>query len=140
MMRPLTIADAPACSAIHSMCDPDEAWSPSTYEKLIESHLGCGFFSAEMVGFMIFQKADTQGDIIYIAVAPQVRGQGIGRGLVEGAMEKNAMTTLFLEVNETNEGALAFYQAIGFTQEGRRKDYYIVKNKKSDGIILKKCN
>jgi ribosomal-protein-alanine N-acetyltransferase len=139
-MRPLTRADAPACSALHKACDLEEAWSEAAYEELIENNLGYGCFSSQMLGFIIFQKADTQGDIIYIAVSPHARNQGIGRNLIDRVMEEYGVNTLFLEVNEINQGALAFYKAIGFIQVGRRSGYYVVKRKKYDAVILKRCN
>jgi len=58
---------------------------------------------------------------------PEARGQGHGRRLVEaianGARLRGART-LFLEVRDGNDGALALYRSDGFSEVGRRKNYY----------------
>jgi ribosomal protein S18 acetylase RimI-like enzyme len=51
-------------------------------------------------------------------VAPEGQGRGIGRALVGHAAARQG--SLELEVYARNEGALRFYQRLGFTEIGRR--------------------
>ena len=39
-------------------------------------------------------------------------------------LRRNRVSRVFLEVRESNAGALAFYQRLGFQAVGKRKDYY----------------
>ncbi|HHW66566.1 GNAT family N-acetyltransferase [Defluviitalea raffinosedens] len=67
-----------------------------------------------------------------MGVLPEYRGIGLGSHLLERAIEHakaiNGIEKVELEVFESNENALKFYQKHGFFQEGRR-----VKSRKLDG-------
>ena len=42
--------------------------------------------------------------------------------------------TIFLEVRSSNSGARALYAALGFSQEGRRRNYY--QDPAEDALVL----
>jgi len=68
-----------------------------------------------------------EAEIFNLAVAPQYRRQGHGTALVTAALEgmrSRGIQSVFLEVRESNLGAIAFYEDLGFLRSGRRKDYY----------------
>ena len=50
--------------------------------------------------------------ILHIAVHPDYRKQGIGRGLIDGTAEKLSLKSVALE---TDQDAVGFYRACGFT-------------------------
>ena len=55
------------------------------------------------------------------------RRQGIGRALLQGALEyarARGVVRIFLEVAEGNAAALGLYAAFGFVSMGRRRGYY----------------
>jgi ribosomal protein S18 acetylase RimI-like enzyme len=68
----------------------------------------------------------TRAELVSMWVAPSHRRSGVGRALV-GAVLAWARTrgarTLLLLVTCTNEGAIAFYERLGFTMTGRTKPY-----------------
>jgi len=66
------------------------------------------------IGFMAL--AGNALDALFLD--PAHRGQGAGRALVAFAQEQRP-GPLTVEVNEQNEPAVAFYQALGFSIEGR---------------------
>lgn len=53
-------------------------------------------------------------------VAPEEQGRGIGRKLLEAAMQQR--TQLKLTVYKANDRAVAFYQTAGFTISGEQSD------------------
>lgn len=62
-----------------------------------------------------------------IATRPEVRRLGIGRALMDTAMEDGRLrgaSFSVLEVRASNVTAQAMYQAMGFRASRRRKDYY----------------
>ena len=79
---------------------------------------GCG-------GAVVRQAAD-EAELLWIAVHPDSRRRGAGRCLlgavVAWADERTA--TLFLEVRDSNEAAVALYREVGFVVAGRRARYY----------------
>lgn len=69
--------------------------------------------SDRAVGFM----ALSEGALDALFIAPEWRGRGVGRHLVEHALAINPVLTT--DVNEQNEQALGFYRQLGFVAFGR---------------------
>lgn len=74
-----------------------------------------------------------------IAVFPALRGQGIGRKLTETLLtkareERSAFVTL--EVRPSNQTAIHLYQSLGFTEVGRRRNFY---TKPTEDALLMTC-
>ncbi|MFT4227894.1 GNAT family N-acetyltransferase [Micropruina sp.] len=80
-----------------------------------------------LLGVATFQLVADTADLHRVVVAPDQRGRGIGRALVEAgitwAAERHGQRML-LEVEHDNEAALALYRRLGFLELARRKDYY----------------
>ena len=74
--------------------------------------------AGELVGFAAV-RAD--GYILFLAVAPQYRGEGFGERLVAHAAEGHSRVTC--HARTTNDNALAFYRHLGF-EVVRRIDHY----------------
>lgn len=74
-----------------------------------------------------------------IAVFPQFRRQGLGAKLLE-ALEARAVerggSFLTLEVRPSNREALALYRSRGYSEAGRRKNFY--EDPREDALLLTK--
>lgn len=57
------------------------------------------------------------GNIEMLFVAPEARGRGVGRQLLNHAITRQGATRV--DVNEQNEQALGFYRRMGFAVTGR---------------------
>ncbi len=82
-----------------------------------------GIVSGIVVGRQVLDEAE----ILNLAVARGVRRQGEGRALVRRMLHRFAeveVSRVFLEVRESNTGAIAFYRGLGFQAIGTRPDYY----------------
>jgi ribosomal-protein-alanine N-acetyltransferase len=72
------------------------------------------------------QVAD-EGEILNLAVRRQNRRRGEGHGLLSAILEqlhRRGVNKVFLEVRESNEVGIAFYEKMGFAETGRRPGYY----------------
>lgn len=87
--------------------------------------------TGQMAGFAIVEWAVEKGGVTAyiqtIEVAPEARGQGVGRellGRIEGSAHTAGARWIWLHVEETNLGAIRLYVAHGYRIEGREEDYY----------------
>jgi len=72
-------------------------------------------------GYIIFSP---DGHIISIAIHPQHRRKGIGRELLQRAMDFTPKKRIWAEVRKSNQGAQAFYLRMGFQITGGVPNYY----------------
>ena len=75
----------------------------------------------QILGYIIYSP---DGHIISIAVHPHYRKQGIGKELLQRAMEASHTQKVWAEVRRNNLGAQAFYVHMGFQMVGVVKNYY----------------
>jgi RimJ/RimL family protein N-acetyltransferase len=72
-------------------------------------------------------------------VAADRRGQGIGRGLLEAAVDwarAADVTKLELHVFPWNEPAIRLYERFGFEREGVRRGHYRRAGEEVDAILM----
>jgi len=72
-----------------------------------------------LVGFAAVRR---DGYILFLAVDEDYQGQGFGKRLVASVAEDYASVTC--HARTTNDGALTFYQQLGFEVERRIGSYY----------------
>lgn len=87
-----------------------------------------GFDDDLPYGFSLTRRVVDEAELMLVAVLPSERGRGLGRRLVEGAMQKarqRGAAKMFLEVRDGNAAALGLYESLGFSAAGRRQNYYM---------------
>lgn len=92
---------------------------------------------SKLAGAVASRDAAGETEILNLAVAPGWRRRGIGRRLMEAALEgavSAGAQRVFLEVRESNAGARIFYSQMGFTEGGRRRNYY--REPSEDALLL----
>jgi ribosomal protein S18 acetylase RimI-like enzyme len=72
-----------------------------------------------LVGFAAVRR---DGYILFLAVAPEYRGEGFGKQLVARVAENHSSVTC--HARTTNEEAIGFYQHLGFEIKRRIENYY----------------
>jgi ribosomal-protein-alanine N-acetyltransferase len=78
-----------------------------------------------------------EGELLRIAVHPEVRQQGVGGALLTAVLSAIADACplgVFLEVRAANVAARRLYARAGFIESGRRRDYY--QAPREDAIVL----
>jgi len=130
--------DAGVLARLHGNCF---AWAwdePAMMRFAASPEVLCliGLVKNAAVGFFIARKASDEAEILTFGVAPGFRKMGLGRAMLDAAMERlrtSGAKRLFLEVEEGNEAALQLYLSCGGKAVGHRKDYYAPG---SDAAIL----
>ena len=120
ILRPAIPTDLPAIAEIQAACPEASQWNPSDYFNyncwVAEKDRLCGFIVTR-------QTAPGESEILNLAVAPVCRRSGVGRELLDAALEA-APGAWFLEVRESNVGAIRLYENAGFRVCGKRPAYY----------------
>ena len=78
-------------------------------------------------GFVLGRLVADEAEVLNLAVREEHRRQGEGRRLLEELLRRFAeagVSRVFLEVRESNLGAIEFYEQMGFRRSGRREGYY----------------
>ncbi len=81
----------------------------------------------KVIGFIIGRQVGGEAEILNAAVIVARRRRGEGGALLKAVMDEfraRRVSRVFLEVRESNEAGIAFYQKHGFSKTGRRAGYY----------------
>lgn len=80
-----------------------------------------------LAGLLVGRVVVDEAELLTIAVSPERQRQGLGASLMltflEESRQRRAMTA-FLEVAADNLPAISLYRRFGFTESGRRRQYY----------------
>jgi ribosomal protein S18 acetylase RimI-like enzyme len=98
---------------------PDHHWIVFEAD---DSFLGAAYFAPEAV-------SDRVWNLLMIAVMPEAQGKGIGEQLVvhiEGQLKDMGQRILIVETSSADQfdKSRAFYERLGFAEEGRIRHYY----------------
>ena len=131
----------PQVAALEKICFADP-WSEKSVASELENPLSYWLVAMDgekLVGYVGSQTVQGETDMMNVAVCPDYRRQGIAEGLILAliaALKARESHCLTLEVRDSNDSARALYEKLGFSEIGRRKNYY--RSPKEDALILRK--
>ena len=140
-VRAATARDLDAVVAIEraSFADP---WSRDAFEHALDANgvrfeVACGA-AGNVVGYVVGWTVADEGEVANLAVAPDARRTGIAATLLDRVLARarsEGVTTLHLDVRESNAAARALYARLGFREAGRRRGYY--RKPTEDALVLR---
>jgi len=139
-IRPAVPADAKAMLALERRAFTDP-WSEASVHEALTSAWTFGLVAETgrgIAGYLIGREVAGTGEVLNLAVAPEVRRRGIAGALLEAglvAFRRRKVDEVFLEVRESNRPAQALYLSRGFRAVGQRASYY--RNPKEDALVLR---
>ena len=140
-IKPMNESHVAQVAALEKICF-SMPWSENSVRSELTNPLSLWLVAEEenvVLGYIGSQAVMDEADVMNVAVAPERRREGVALKLVEAlvaALNEKGVHALLLEVRASNEPAKALYERQGFTQVGRRPNYY--RNPKEDALILKK--
>lgn len=138
---PMEHSHIPQIAQLEKLCFSDP-WSESSIASELSNPLSCWLVAVEgeqVAGYIGSQTVMGETDMMNVAVAPDYRRQGVGEKLIltlVDILKAQGSHWLMLEVRQSNAPARALYEKLGFSEVGRRKNYY--RNPKEDALILRK--
>ncbi len=141
-LRPMLETDLPAIMEIELRCY-EFPWSEKIYRDCLMVGYGCWVveYAQKVVGYGIMSAAAGEAHILNICISETYRRDGLGRHLFNHLVrlaEDHHVSSIFLEVRESNLGAYRLYEQEGFIDVGTRKNYYPAKEGREDAIIMAK--
>ena len=127
--------------ALEKICFADP-WSEMSIASELQNLWSYWLVALEddrVIGYVGSQSSIDEADIMNVAVHPDFRRQGIAEALINrlvADLKERDIHALLLEVRVSNTPAITLYEKLGFSQVGRRKNYY--HNPKEDALILRK--
>lgn len=132
-IRPFRTGDREAVVALWSACGLVVPWNDPHKDidrklKVDRDLFLVGEVESGLVATVMGGYEGHRGWINYLAVAPAHQGRGVGRLMVEhleGLLEARGCPKINLQVRESNEDVIAYYESLGY-----RKDRSITLGKR----------
>jgi ribosomal-protein-alanine N-acetyltransferase len=105
-------------------------WSKTSFESELKNKFAyyqCALISDKIAGYMGMWRIMDECHITNVAVLPEYRNKGIASRLIEKMIEIckcSEISTMTLEVRESNLPAINLYKKFGFYPVGKRPHYY----------------
>ena len=119
-------------------------WSAGNFNDSIKSGYQTWIVrdaSEALAGYFLLMPAVDEAHLLNITVRGDLHGQGLGRLLLDRAVEitrRLKLDSVLLEVRPSNLRALKIYEQYGFVRIGLRKDYYpAAGNAREDAIVMR---
>jgi [ribosomal protein S18]-alanine N-acetyltransferase len=138
-IRSAVPADVVPLAEIERRCFSDP-WSEASFREALESPWTFGLVAhtgRSIAGYLIGREVAGTGEVLNLAVAPNLRRRGVARALLRAGLSffrRRRVEEVYLEVRESNQSAQALYLSLGFRPVGQRAAYY--RNPKEDALVL----
>lgn len=141
MIAKMTADHVSQIAELEKICFSDP-WSENSIAHEIENELSLWLVALDgdrVAGYVGSQSVMGESDMMNIAVHPDYRRQGFAEALVlalVSRLKSEGNYQLTLEVRASNTPAQRLYEKLGFTEVGRRRNYY--RAPREDALILQK--
>ncbi len=130
VLRPMRSEDVPQVAAIaaRSFTEP---WPEESFRAELGSAISHAIVledGGEIAGFMVFWLVADECEIANVTVKESHRRRGLGRRLLNYALQQarqNRCTAAYLEVRRSSLAAQRLYASLGFAVRGVRPGYYV---------------
>jgi [ribosomal protein S18]-alanine N-acetyltransferase len=143
-VRRMSAADLERVLKIAESLPQAPQWPPSAYIAAMDAEhrprriaLVAELASEQVVGFVVANLVPPEAELETIAVAIEGQRRGVAGLLLKALTQElraEQVSSLALEVRESNGPALGFYRAHGFEQTGQRPRYYA--DPEEDAVLL----
>ncbi len=144
--RPMREADVAAVARIEAGAHV-APWTPGNFSDALAAGYGAlvGEVNGSIVAYGVLMLAPGEAQLLNLTVVDTLRRRGIGRQLLRRFLVDAAVLgadQCFLEVRESNIGAIGLYAAEGFVPVARRAGYYPATRTgatREDALVLRRA-
>jgi [ribosomal protein S18]-alanine N-acetyltransferase len=145
LIRPATPDDVPSIRALERQTETAAHWAEREYDALFAAEAPPRITlvatseadAGRVIGFVIARCATAEWEIENVVVTPEKRNRGLGVKIIRELLlqaQSAGATSVLLEVRESNLAARRLYEKLGFSQQGRRSNYY--QGPEEDALLL----
>ena len=129
MIRNVDATDLERVRTLLASVPEAASWSADEFRIALQGDLSARVAEEEGIvcGLVVFRTMADEAEILNLAVDSTRRRRGIGSQLMKDALatcKTAGVKRIFLEVRDSNQTAQNFYLRMGFTEVGRRREYY----------------
>jgi [ribosomal protein S18]-alanine N-acetyltransferase len=139
-VRPMRWWDIPRVHHIETSCFSEDCWSVDQFWRELAGQARdyvVADSDGTVVGYAGISTIPPDSDLQTLAVDPEHRGSGVGRGLLAAMLQRaheRGATSMILEVRADNTAAQELYTDAGFETIATRRRYY---PDGSDALIMR---
>lgn len=140
LIRPASLADVAELAELERACFSDP-WTEAGIRETLQYETARAFIAGDgtrIVGYVLARISGKEGEILDLAVLPEMRRRGIARQLLAetwNALAAGGVKEVYLEVRESNSPAIELYRGEGFRPVGIRQRYY--RSPAEDALVLR---
>lgn len=139
-LQPLTLAELPRLLELDGQLFFDP-WSERAFRTALAGGRHCAlgaWLEGQLVGYLIGSWVADEAELLQIGVDARYQRRGVAAALL-GQFRQHlrglGVANLYLEVRESAAAARAFYQRVGFVEQGRRRSYYPTAEGREDALL-----
>ncbi len=137
--RPLRTQDLLAVAALDRELQY-QPWSATQFADCLQPHYVSRVLTdaERVIGFCILQPVLDEANLLLMGIATGYQSQGLGKKLLTASLQAlpETITTVFLEVRESNVRAIHLYESQGFHRIGIRPKYYPSRQGREDAVLM----
>lgn len=140
LLRPMTIADLPAAMAIEEELFAPDTWTEAMLRDELRRTESRYYLVAQVngvvVGYAGLVAYRDEGHVATLGVRNAFQGKGIGAGLLDALLVEadRRVPRVLLEVRADRPVPQRLYRSRGFTDIGRRPNYYPLSG--TDAVVM----
>jgi ribosomal-protein-alanine N-acetyltransferase len=142
-IRPMSLDDLAEIEEIEKAVYT-HPWTIGNFSDSLASGYDCLVcqLQEKVIGYAVQMLAVGESQILNITLGSEFQRLGYGRALLERLVahaRDHDATVMLLEVRESNKPAIGFYEAMGFTRNGRRPNYYQIAQGREDAVLMERA-
>ena len=141
-LRAMVLADVDAVMAVEVRAYA-HPWSRGNFvDSFIAGYVAKVLAAADgdVCAYFVAMPGVDELHLLNITVAPECQSAGLGQQLlqvVQDCARQRALSTLWLEVRQSNQRARSLYRQLGFAEVGVRKAYYPANEQREDAVVMR---
>jgi ribosomal-protein-alanine N-acetyltransferase len=122
VIRPGHPRDLAEVAAIQASSPEAAHWDAADY---LQYDFRVCLHDGRVAAFLVARRvAPDESELLNLVVAPEFRGKGFARALLQELLAAAPAASLYLEVRESNQAARNLYKSMGFQEVNIRQEYY----------------